>query len=812
VQRSIIKIFLASPGDLIDERKAAKRIVDEENINHAIPQGVQFELVGWEDTVAQHGRAQAVINRDLDQCNYFVGLLWKRWGTPPGPNDGPYSSGFEEEYERSETRYNKTGKPHISLLFKAVSNAEISDAGPQLTKVLKFKKRFTDDHRGIYQTFEDFQEFEKRFRSVLAMFLRKEMEEDSKNVAEERSRTLDTGNEPEKLNADHPGTLFGEEVKEFVSDLLSRPIDPKDYEFSAFEAARLRLLGTTLKRSENDDIVIGVHDANILYKEFKGSEISKREIRGLLKAGLHYFNTQNAPIWRWLTKLDSTMLHEATLRSLVGSDIQRKSAFRILSFLTDADLDLGDSFNRLNILEWWLNADESELIVAALSYLGHRGIREDLEKIDLLLDVSEVEVSKAAVSAKIGILEREGAEYALEFISTREDADVSEHYTNLILNMPGSIKTELLHSCISNRSTEFRRRVAQELLSRNELSIDDANILIQSPDAQTRLLGAYAVQAVSPNYSLSDAREHIVKPKNKYSNSLLSIGDRDYEGEVAFKKFMHTALCNHKLSELERLINTESLYEYDVIFALYDKFFSKYRTNLIQNLGDGFSSFLREKIDQTDIANRPDEKLADFICQKMIQKAVELLAEKNSQQDIQPIREAIDQTEIKYADNIVRFFELKGSWEDVHRVIHLSENFQFLGMSLLTNSNNQEKYRAAAKAILKLGGNRIADLLSIPMPSQLWNEVIIAMSKSSFVSFSNDRISEWLSQEIDSKRKVVALKSVICLPKSRIEKLLGSYTTDRENYYYNVVSWLDLGVSMKRNEAVKIAKQELAEV
>lgn len=83
--RTIIKIFLASPGDLQDERRAAKRIVDEENANHAIKQGYQFELVGWEDTVAQQGRAQETINRDLDQCNFFVGALWKRWGSPPGP-------------------------------------------------------------------------------------------------------------------------------------------------------------------------------------------------------------------------------------------------------------------------------------------------------------------------------------------------------------------------------------------------------------------------------------------------------------------------------------------------------------------------------------------------------------------------------------------------------------------------------------------------------------------------------------------------------------------------------------------------------
>ena len=235
MRRIIIKVFLASPGDLVDERKVAKRIVDEENRNHAIPEGYQFELVGWEDTVAQHGRAQAVINRDLDQCNYFVGVLWKRWGSPPGPEGGPYSSGFEEEYERSENRNRTTGKPDISLLFKSISGAEISDAGPQLQKVLDFKKAFMEGYRGVYHTSDDLREFEERFRSILALFLRQEIAEESKVESAERSRTLESGQEPEKGKTDRGDRLFEKEVREFVSDLISRPFDEKEYEFTAVD-------------------------------------------------------------------------------------------------------------------------------------------------------------------------------------------------------------------------------------------------------------------------------------------------------------------------------------------------------------------------------------------------------------------------------------------------------------------------------------------------------------------------------------------------------------------------------------------------
>jgi hypothetical protein len=62
--RKLIKVFLASPGDLQDERKAAKVVVDEFNALLAEEFGYQVELVGWEDTVTAFGRPQASYDRN----------------------------------------------------------------------------------------------------------------------------------------------------------------------------------------------------------------------------------------------------------------------------------------------------------------------------------------------------------------------------------------------------------------------------------------------------------------------------------------------------------------------------------------------------------------------------------------------------------------------------------------------------------------------------------------------------------------------------------------------------------------------------
>src|SRR5689334_340092 len=100
-QPHLIKVFIASPGDLQPERWGTRKVVEEINHTSGRDAGVYIDLLGWEDTLPGVGRPQGIINEDVDKCDLFIGLLWKRWGTPPGEE---YSSGFEEEFIRALQR------------------------------------------------------------------------------------------------------------------------------------------------------------------------------------------------------------------------------------------------------------------------------------------------------------------------------------------------------------------------------------------------------------------------------------------------------------------------------------------------------------------------------------------------------------------------------------------------------------------------------------------------------------------------------------------------------------------------------------
>ena len=63
-QLNNLRVFLASPGGVEDERRAVYRLVDELNVSIR-RHGWQVEVLGWEDRAPARGRAQDNINPDV---------------------------------------------------------------------------------------------------------------------------------------------------------------------------------------------------------------------------------------------------------------------------------------------------------------------------------------------------------------------------------------------------------------------------------------------------------------------------------------------------------------------------------------------------------------------------------------------------------------------------------------------------------------------------------------------------------------------------------------------------------------------------
>jgi len=155
----LLKIFIASPGDVKLERdKAREEILSLRALAHN--HGFDLEAMGWETHVTPGmGRSQALINPLVRECDLFVGILWRRFGA----HTGEAESGTLEEFQLARERSAKEHAPEIMLYFREVHPDFLADPGAQLQKVLDFKKQIEDGRLALYREYRN----EDHFASLL---------------------------------------------------------------------------------------------------------------------------------------------------------------------------------------------------------------------------------------------------------------------------------------------------------------------------------------------------------------------------------------------------------------------------------------------------------------------------------------------------------------------------------------------------------------------------------------------------------------------------------------------------------------------
>lgn len=166
------RVFIASPSGLSEERKAFRDTISRFNARDGSLRRIYFDAVGWEMTLGQQGRPQAIINEEVRTCDYFFLVLHDRWGTPPGV--GNFTSGTEEEFSVALQCLADKAMPmqQIVIAFKSVSERQLADPGPELSKVLLFRKELEREKKFLYQTFDDLSVFIETLDRHLAQWVR----------------------------------------------------------------------------------------------------------------------------------------------------------------------------------------------------------------------------------------------------------------------------------------------------------------------------------------------------------------------------------------------------------------------------------------------------------------------------------------------------------------------------------------------------------------------------------------------------------------------------------------------------------------
>ncbi|MFH0134603.1 DUF4062 domain-containing protein [Variovorax sp. EL159] len=169
-QTTAIQIFVASPGDVANERDILESVITQLNLIWSQSLGITFELVKWETNVhpSFSSDPQAAINEQIGAYDVFIGIFWGRLGTPTPRAD----SGTIEEFDQAYARWKQTKSPEIMLYFKDAPIAPSKIDTQQLLRVQQFKKSLSDKG-GLYFEFEDEAGFESSLRGHLSAIAQK---------------------------------------------------------------------------------------------------------------------------------------------------------------------------------------------------------------------------------------------------------------------------------------------------------------------------------------------------------------------------------------------------------------------------------------------------------------------------------------------------------------------------------------------------------------------------------------------------------------------------------------------------------------
>lgn len=171
-QSGVIKVFVASPNDVVPERQALNMVIDELNLVLGPLLSVKFELVRWETHTypAVGSDPQNVINSQVDaDYDVFVGIFWSRIGTPT-PRA---ASGTVEEFDRAYRRHlTDPGSIEIMIYFKEGGIPPSQIDPDQLRQLQEFRASLPA--KGIrYQTLKDTDEFTRQARVQLGLAIQK---------------------------------------------------------------------------------------------------------------------------------------------------------------------------------------------------------------------------------------------------------------------------------------------------------------------------------------------------------------------------------------------------------------------------------------------------------------------------------------------------------------------------------------------------------------------------------------------------------------------------------------------------------------
>lgn len=817
--RTIIRVFLASPGDLADERRAAKEAAEEVNSSTAKPQGYQIDLYGWEDTISAAGRPQAIINEELKQCELFIGILWAKWGTPPD-KEGRFTSGFEEEFALAWEGQQNGGLPEMRMYFKDVEEARVKDPGPELSKVLEFKTKLISEKQILFQRFADTGDFARKLRLGLADYVNRKRNERHVNL-QDTENSPDIASSQADIPVPHEADALSKDQARFLESLAERLRGETPHEsVAARDIARMRLAAMSHYRLGNDDPEMGPHDANLLYRERKEFTFEPSEIFALARFGLGAAGGHNKPLWFWLSfvlQRDPSWLVFQTLSSRAN---ERRGAFAAAQLVGVDLLGPGELLTREQMVSHWLNHDDANAQKDALGYLKDHGNSDDLPIILRKMNDASNLASRELLEAALAITARYDIAAAGELAVRTPFDDIDATLLEQVLHGLSRLQAQDLARALDHRSGKVRERGLREMIERGTAPLELGRRFADDEDLPVRRLALSIIERHEGHVSNDEMRNILVKPKRLGLGLAFGLGATgfDSEGYRAFEHEKFERLSRQPTKYLQTMIDSADVDRDIAYFAMVKRDFSKMAQGLRENFDDRFVAFFAADMARLQRAIGTSTKAMELLTKikageerdrkQHMARALDLLLYRSEIQDLFRIRSAIDDDSTDINRDLFTYLAKYGDWSDIPRLTAIASKPRGPGGNSLLLSVMKTCIDDSAAAIYMIARKRLSELLAFDLSAALLAKILRRATVNEFATLTDEQISSLLLSDSDELRKVIALKVVASLGLRRAKSIFDTHLVG-ERYFYNVVYWLDLLVAFPHARAKHVAREAL---
>ena len=734
--------------------------------------GWHVELLGWEDTLPGHSRPQDLINKDVDTCDLFIGILWCRWGQ----ETGKYSSGFEEEFTRAQTRRRDTGSPEIWLFFKAVEEERLKDPGDQLKRVLNFKEVITSNKELMFKGFSNSAHWEKVIYDDLLQYV---LDLSSKkSELESREEALLAGQAKEihveKSKAGVVLEAYPSEIIKLFGLVSTKLKERKQSEIDISDRTRLYLQSSAWFSESHLGEVFDNHETNLAFTHRKDWKLSNSEVLFLVRSFISDMQG-NRPGWYWVKEWSEDRINN-TITDIAINDLNtnvRRAAFSLLA-------DVGFKASR-DVLEKGLTDTDKQVILEAIRLFRNNDNSTAIDLIDKVLISDDSDIRESARAAKIDMMYLSNPNDAISYLIFSR-AKITPLIKKTIDDLSFTADHKLLKEALQRADVTVRRFSAQYLRKINLLTQDTCYELLKDTDAVVRKEALLELISQGKEIDMDFVRSLFSK-RGEEGKNLLSGAIEEMHAD----EFLPLLLKKRDPKELLESLDFFDNNSQEAYRILAEDYFSLIESRIRVDLDNSFGTFiqesqarLREKYGPIEGLYKTD--LIEFMRDRFIAAAMDGLARNGKLEDVKYARKYLGNTTYNKADNgAILLLSKFGDTSDVDSLIKAALR------------NYGETRKLALETAYALVDDKDA-LLERLVNDKDKSVAEIAMQK--LWKHESDRklaiTLELLESEVDERRiQALSIFAHQCnYNSSELEDLLDVYIS-RQSYYYNIVTWLD---------------------